>query len=112
MPVAAKLPTDELVFRHRTHVAQDLGLLVTLEMGKLYVESLGEVELSAQIFEYYAENAEAFLALTSRLGVEPCRGLVEQQQLGLVDDRLPDRKPLARILPKASLEDVAVPSTV
>ena len=36
--------------------------LLTLEMGKLYAESLGEVELSAQIFEYYAENAEAFLA--------------------------------------------------
>ena len=36
--------------------------LLTLEMGKLYNESLGEVELSADIFNYYAENAEEFLA--------------------------------------------------
>jgi succinate-semialdehyde dehydrogenase / glutarate-semialdehyde dehydrogenase len=40
----------------------EFARLLTLEMGKLYAESLGEVELSAQIFEYYAENAEAFLA--------------------------------------------------
>jgi succinate-semialdehyde dehydrogenase/glutarate-semialdehyde dehydrogenase len=37
--------------------------LLTLEMGKLYAESLGEVELSASIIDYYAENAEAFLAV-------------------------------------------------
>jgi succinate-semialdehyde dehydrogenase/glutarate-semialdehyde dehydrogenase len=36
--------------------------LLTLEMGKLYNESLGEVELTAQIFDYYAEHAQAFLA--------------------------------------------------
>src|SRR6201993_4559804 len=36
--------------------------LLTLEMGKLYNESLGEVALSANIFAYYAENAEKFLA--------------------------------------------------
>jgi len=40
----------------------EFARLLTLEMGKLYAESLGEVELSARIFEYYAENAEAFLA--------------------------------------------------
>ena len=40
----------------------EFARLLTLEMGKLYAESLGEVELSAEIFEYYAENAEAFLA--------------------------------------------------
>jgi succinate-semialdehyde dehydrogenase/glutarate-semialdehyde dehydrogenase len=40
----------------------EFARLLTLEMGKLYAESLGEVELSAQIFDYYAQNAEAFLA--------------------------------------------------
>jgi succinate-semialdehyde dehydrogenase / glutarate-semialdehyde dehydrogenase len=39
-----------------------LARLITLEMGKLFVESKGEVELSAQILEYYADNAEKFLA--------------------------------------------------
>jgi len=40
----------------------EFARLLTLEMGKLYGESLGEVELSAQILDYYADNGEAFLA--------------------------------------------------
>jgi succinate-semialdehyde dehydrogenase / glutarate-semialdehyde dehydrogenase len=36
--------------------------LATLEMGKRIAESRGEVELSASILKYYAENAETFLA--------------------------------------------------
>ncbi|MEE6136527.1 NAD-dependent succinate-semialdehyde dehydrogenase [Mycobacterium sp. 050128] len=45
-----------------TERRDDFARLLTLEMGKLYNESLGEVALSAQIFQYYAQNAEAFLA--------------------------------------------------
>ncbi len=41
---------------------QELGKLATIEMGKLLAESIYEVELSAAIFDYYAENAEKFLA--------------------------------------------------
>ena len=36
--------------------------LATLEMGKLIAEARGEVMLSADIFDYYAKNAECFLA--------------------------------------------------
>ena len=35
---------------------------VTLEMGKLIDQARGEVALSAAIIEYYAKNAERFLA--------------------------------------------------
>jgi succinate-semialdehyde dehydrogenase/glutarate-semialdehyde dehydrogenase len=35
---------------------------ITLEMGKLLAESRGEVALSADIIDYYAKNAEQFLA--------------------------------------------------
>jgi succinate-semialdehyde dehydrogenase/glutarate-semialdehyde dehydrogenase len=35
---------------------------VTLEMGKLIEQARGEVRLSADIIEYYAHNAECFLA--------------------------------------------------
>lgn len=35
---------------------------VTLEMGKLIAEARGEVDLSADILDYYAQNAERFLA--------------------------------------------------
>jgi len=40
----------------------DFAKPVTLEMGKLIAESRGEVELSADILDYYAKNAESFLA--------------------------------------------------
>ncbi|MUL47102.1 NAD-dependent succinate-semialdehyde dehydrogenase [Mycobacterium sp. CBMA293] len=40
----------------------EFARLLTLEMGKLYAEALGEVELSAQILDYYADNAQIFLA--------------------------------------------------
>ncbi len=36
---------------------------VTLEMGKLFEQARGEVSLSADIIDYYAKNAERFLAL-------------------------------------------------
>ena len=35
---------------------------VTLEMGKLFAQARGEVMLSADILDYYAKNAECFLA--------------------------------------------------
>lgn len=45
--------------------------LATLEMGKLLKESRAEVELCADIFDYYADNGEKFLAnqpLETQLG--------------------------------------------
>jgi succinate-semialdehyde dehydrogenase / glutarate-semialdehyde dehydrogenase len=39
-----------------------LARLATVEMGKRIAESRGEVDLSAAILNYYAENAEKFLA--------------------------------------------------
>jgi len=40
----------------------DFARPVTLEMGKLFAEARGEVVLSADIIDYYAQNAERFLA--------------------------------------------------
>jgi succinate-semialdehyde dehydrogenase/glutarate-semialdehyde dehydrogenase len=42
--------------------ADEFAKPVTLEMGKLIAESRGEVALSADILDYYAWNAEDFLA--------------------------------------------------
>ncbi len=47
------------LFRKR---ATDLGELTRTEMGKKLDEGTGEVEFSASIFEFYAEQAEALLA--------------------------------------------------
>ncbi|HTB83687.1 MAG TPA: NAD-dependent succinate-semialdehyde dehydrogenase [Candidatus Sulfotelmatobacter sp.] len=41
---------------------ESLARLATIEMGKRIEESRGEVELSAAILDYYAKNAEKFLA--------------------------------------------------
>ena len=46
---------------------------VTLEMGKLIDQARGEVVLSADIIDYYAKNAERFLApnTSSRVRAKP-----------------------------------------
>lgn len=41
---------------------KDLAQLITLEMGKLVAEAEGEIELSAEIFDYYANHGEEFLS--------------------------------------------------
>ncbi len=41
---------------------KELANLITLEMGKLVSHAEGEIKLSAEIFDYYAKNAEGFLA--------------------------------------------------
>ncbi|MFT6731575.1 MAG: succinate-semialdehyde dehydrogenase/glutarate-semialdehyde dehydrogenase [Glaciecola sp.] len=39
-----------------------LAKTITLEMGKLLAQAEGEIDLSANILDYYADNGEAFLA--------------------------------------------------
>jgi succinate-semialdehyde dehydrogenase / glutarate-semialdehyde dehydrogenase len=41
---------------------ESLSKLITLEMGKLIAQAEGEIDLSADIFDYYANNGENFLA--------------------------------------------------
>src|ERR1017187_899135 len=45
----------------RAHI-DEFARLATVEMGKLINESRDEVRLSADILDYYAKNAEEFLA--------------------------------------------------
>ena len=40
---------------------KSLAKIITLEMGKLIAQAEGEIDLSADIFDYYAENGEKFL---------------------------------------------------
>src|SRR4051812_7690454 len=41
---------------------QELAEIIVREMGKPIEQAVGEVEFSAAIYEYYADNAEALLA--------------------------------------------------
>ena len=40
---------------------KELAQLITLEMGKLVAQAEGEIKLSAEIFDYYANHGEGFL---------------------------------------------------
>lgn len=62
---------------------QELAALATLEMGKLIAQSAGEVALSAAIIDYYADNAEAFLA-PEKLKTDKGEAVVESSPLGLL----------------------------
>jgi succinate-semialdehyde dehydrogenase/glutarate-semialdehyde dehydrogenase len=63
--------------------APQLAELATLEMGKLIKQSQGEVALSAAILDYYAENAETFLA-PETLSTSQGRAVVECSALGVL----------------------------
>ncbi|MEO7150779.1 MAG: aldehyde dehydrogenase family protein, partial [Burkholderiaceae bacterium] len=63
--------------------ASELAGLVTLEMGKLIAQSQGEVALSAAILDYYADNAEAFLA-PEKLTTPRGEAMVESAPIGVV----------------------------
>jgi succinate-semialdehyde dehydrogenase/glutarate-semialdehyde dehydrogenase len=56
---------------------------VTLEMGKLIKESRAEVQLSADILDYYAENAEHFLA-PRNLDADSGEAMVKNCPLGVL----------------------------
>jgi succinate-semialdehyde dehydrogenase / glutarate-semialdehyde dehydrogenase len=56
---AAVVAKAAAIMRER---ADEFAKPMTIEMGKLFKESQGEVALSADIIDYYAKNAEKFLA--------------------------------------------------
>src|SRR5260370_19401332 len=56
---------------------------ITLEMGKLFREAQAEVKLSANILDYYADNAGTFLA-PRKLKVAEGEALVESEPLGVL----------------------------
>jgi succinate-semialdehyde dehydrogenase/glutarate-semialdehyde dehydrogenase len=62
---------------------EKLAALITLEMGKLIAESEGEIELSAAIFDYYADNGETFLADTP-IETEEGEGFIRQSPIGVL----------------------------
>ena len=66
----------------RTRV-EDFARPITLEMGKLIEESRGEVALSADILDYYAENAERFLA-PQQLTPASGEATIESSPLGVL----------------------------
>ena len=63
--------------------APKFAALITLEMGKLIAQSVGEVQLSAAILDYYADHAEAFLA-PEKLTTPRGEAMVESSPIGVL----------------------------
>jgi succinate-semialdehyde dehydrogenase / glutarate-semialdehyde dehydrogenase len=61
----------------------EFAKFITLEMGKLFREAQGEVKLSADILDYYADNAEKFLA-PQKLKVDEGEAFIENAPLGVL----------------------------
>lgn len=61
----------------------ELGKLATLEMGKLLRESIAEVELSADIFDYYALKTESFLA-DKKLETPIGKAFISYEPIGVI----------------------------
>ena len=63
--------------------AEDYARLMALEMGKVLREGRAEVEKCAWVCEYYAENAQAFLA-PEAVQTDATRSFIAFQPLGVV----------------------------
>ncbi|NJL90197.1 MAG: NAD-dependent succinate-semialdehyde dehydrogenase [Coleofasciculaceae cyanobacterium SM2_1_6] len=59
------------------------GKLITLEMGKTLKSAIAEVEKSALVCRYYAENASKFLADTS-IATDASSSFLRYQPLGII----------------------------
>ena len=62
----------------------EFARLITLEMGKLYPEAQAEVKLSADILDYYADNAESFLAPRKLRVTGGGEAVIENEPLGVI----------------------------
>ncbi|MGP5931136.1 aldehyde dehydrogenase family protein [Corynebacterium glyciniphilum] len=65
-----------------TEKADELGRIITREMGKATDEAHGEAEFSGEIFRYYANNAEELLRDIVLDDSEDSRTVVQHQPLG------------------------------
>lgn len=62
MPVATRAALIARVADLHVERADELAAIIVREMGKPLDQAQGEVGFAADIYRYYAENGEAFLA--------------------------------------------------
>ncbi|MFE5672620.1 NAD-dependent succinate-semialdehyde dehydrogenase [Agromyces sp. NPDC056523] len=73
-----------------------LARIITVEMGKPLREALGEVDLVADIYDYYAANAEAFAA-DREIDVAHGRAVVRSAPIGVLLGIMPWNYPYYQI---------------
>ena len=75
----------------------ELAKTITLEMGKLISQAEGEIELSADIMDYYADHAENFLA-DKVLDPEYGEALVRNSPIGVLLGVMPWNFPYYQVV--------------
>lgn len=73
-----------------------LADIIVSEMGKPRAQAVGEVEFSASIYRYYAENAESFLA-DEPIDVEEGEAFIRKSPLGPLLGIMPWNFPLYQV---------------
>ena len=76
----------------------ELAGLVTLEMGKLSHEARGEINLSADILRYYAENAPNLLA-PEAINADAGSAEIRYEPLGVLLGVMPWNFPVYQVCP-------------
>lgn len=95
-------------FSHRTQLMknaaqilqdrkEDLGRLMTLEMGKPYSQAVAEAKKCASVCEYYAENAERILA-NQIIETDASKSYVAYRPIGIVFAVMPWNFPFWQVL--------------
>lgn len=75
----------------------ELSGLITLEMGKIISQSEGEIDLSANILDYYADNGAEFLADT-RLKPESGEAFIRYSPKGVLFGVMPWNFPFYQVV--------------
>ena len=74
----------------------ELAKTITLEMGKLLAQAEGEIDLSADIFDYYADHGETFLADTV-LDPEYGEAIIRNSPIGVLLGVMPWNFPFYQV---------------
>ena len=77
--------------------SKDIARVVTEEMGKRLGEAIGEVRFSAQIFAYYADNAEQLLADQPITDFDGQQAVVQKLPLGPLLGIMPWNYPIYQV---------------
>lgn len=75
----------------------ELSKLITLEMGKIISQSDGEIELSANILDYYADNGATFLA-DKKLNPESGEAFIRNSPIGVLFGVMPWNFPFYQVV--------------
>ena len=95
LTVAARLAYIERLSDYLLKNRDELGKLVTLEMGRVYADSVSEITKAIGICKYYIENGEKFLT-EQHIPTEAAKSYVEYAPLGVILGIMPWNYPFTQ----------------